>query len=128
MVDYGEKGGVKRERDPVLLSNGFLGRQLFWRVIFVFGLVFRFLGESCGLERSVSYRRLSWTLVSLLLLILLENGNGPLYSNRLVDGTLVLGLSIHGEGAVQVAPSCSWLAPVRGVGDLGESWVPLRRG
>ena len=54
-------------------------------------------------------------------------GGNPRFSTVLVDGTLVLGFFFFGKGALQMAPSCAWVAPVRGVGDLGESWVPFRR-
>ena len=54
-------------------------------------------------------------------------GGDPRFATVLVDGTLVLGYFFIGKGALHMAPSCAWVAPVRGVGDLGESWVPFRR-
>ena len=48
-------------------------------------------------------------------------GGNPRFSTVLVDGTLVLGFLFFGKGALHMAPSCAWVAPVRGVGDLGES-------
>ena len=52
-------------------------------------------------------------------------GRNPRVPTSLVDGTLVLGFSVLRKGALFVAPSCSGVAPVRGVGDPGESGVPL---
>ena len=52
-------------------------------------------------------------------------GKSPRFSTCLVDGTLVLGFSVLRKRALYMAPSCSWVAPVRGVGDPGESGVPL---
>ena len=52
-------------------------------------------------------------------------GGNPRSSTLLVDGTLVLGFFVFEKGALHMAPSCAWVAPVRGVGDLGESGVPF---
>ena len=53
------------------------------------------------------------------------NGKSPHFSTCLVDGTLVLGFSVLRKRALYMAPPCSWVAPVRGVGDPGESGEPL---
>ena len=114
-------------RERVFIGDAtFLASGNFWAFGYIYywpGDVQRICGWRVQYPTGIQVRYLSLDYCSLL-----YYGRNPRVSTSLVDGTLVLGFSVLRKRALFVAPSCSGVAPVRGVGDPGESGVPLWRG
>ena len=101
------------EREVLLGTLTFLAREcslLAW--IFVQGIVVEEISTQLVSELDTCL---------LTIAVCCYYGKNPHFSTCLV----VLGFSVLRKRALYMAPSCSWVAPVRGVGDLGESGVPF---